>query len=74
MARPATLAVAFLLTLPTWAVAEDHAEEFFREKVVPILVGRCLECHGSEKKGGLDLRSRESAREGGESGAVDCAR
>ena len=46
------------------------AEAFFQRRVAPILVGRCLECHGSEHKGGLDLRSKETALKGGESGSV----
>ncbi len=41
---------------------------FFKEHIEPILVAKCLECHGSEKKGGLDLRTAELALEGGESG------
>ena len=36
----------------------------------PILVNRCLECHGSDRKGGLDLRSKSALLEGGESGEV----
>jgi len=43
---------------------------FFQNKVQPILVGKCLECHGSEKKGDLDLRTRKTALKGGESGAA----
>lgn len=42
----------------------------FQEQIEPVLVARCLECHGSEKEGGLDLRSRASALVGGDSGAV----
>ncbi len=33
-----------------------------------ILASACLECHGSDPKGGLDLRTRASAIKGGESG------
>ena len=40
----------------------------FEKAVLPILVGQCLECHGAAKKGGLDLRTRETALTGGESG------
>ena len=36
-----------------------------------ILVGKCVSCHGAEKKkGGLDLTRRSSAISGGESGAA----
>jgi len=50
--------------------ANDSAEAFFRETIEPILVGRCLECHGVERKGHLDLRTGQAALEGGESGPV----
>ncbi len=33
-----------------------------------ILATACLECHGSDPKGGLDLRTRASAMKGGHSG------
>ncbi len=47
---------------------EVREAEFFRTRVEPLLVRRCLQCHGSEHKGGLDLRTRASALKGGESG------
>ena len=50
--------------------ANGSAEAFFRETIEPILVGRCLECHGVERKGHLDLRTGQTALEGGESGPV----
>jgi hypothetical protein len=52
------------------AVADDSQETFFRAKIEPILVGRCLECHGKERKGKLDLRSQATALKGGESGVA----
>src|SRR5437016_4534491 len=46
-------------------------EEFFEQKVRPILVERCLSCHGSKKqKSGLRLDSREAVLRGGEHDAV----
>ncbi len=63
-----------LLILLVWtlfdsvAIADDSQETFFREKIEPILVGRCLECHGKERKGKLDLRSKATVLKGGESG------
>src|SRR4051794_25392371 len=43
--------------------------EFFESKVRPILVTRCLRCHGSEKqKGNLRLDSSDGMRSGGDSG------
>ncbi|MFO1041136.1 MAG: DUF1553 domain-containing protein [Planctomycetaceae bacterium] len=52
--------------------ADDAADgAFFESKVRPLLVTRCLECHGSEKpKAGLKLDSREAILAGGESGAA----
>ena len=46
-------------------------EVLFARKVRPLLVAKCLACHGNdpdEIKGGLDLRTPEGALEGGESG------
>jgi hypothetical protein len=44
-------------------------ESFFEEKVRPILVSRCFECHGEKKQeGGLRLDSRAGVFKGSESG------
>jgi mono/diheme cytochrome c family protein len=43
----------------------------FTQKIWPILSERCLACHGDKPeklKGGLDLRTREAALKGGDSG------
>ena len=49
--------------------AEDRV--LFESKVRPLLVERCLECHGEKKqKGGLRLDSAAGWRAGGDSGAV----
>lgn len=40
----------------------------FKRHVEPILVAHCLECHGSDRKGGLDLRTKATALAGGENG------
>lgn len=45
-------------------------EAYFHQQIEPILVGRCLTCHGSESKGSLDLRTRTTALAGGDSGKV----
>lgn len=45
--------------------------EFFEEKIRPVLVQHCLECHGSGEKnlkGGLRLDTKATARKGGDSG------
>jgi len=44
---------------------------FFESKVRPLLIDRCLECHGEQKqKGGLRLDSAAAWRAGGDGGAV----
>jgi len=46
-----------------------EALEFFESRVRPILVDRCVKCHGPKKQSSsLRLDSRESVLEGGESG------
>ncbi len=45
--------------------------EFFEQKIRPVLVRHCQECHSSatgKRKGGLQLDTREGIRRGGESG------
>ncbi|NOY40492.1 MAG: DUF1553 domain-containing protein [Planctomycetes bacterium] len=59
---------AFVSQRVTLAADETAQATFFHEQVEPILVGHCLECHGAERKGDLDLRSLTTAIEGGESG------
>ena len=51
------------------AGAEPTAEEFFEQRVRPLLAAKCLECHGDEEpEAGLRLTSRASALKGGDSG------
>ncbi len=52
-----------------WATA-DTPPEYFEAHVKPLLVDRCLSCHGADRKGGLDLRQQQTALAGGESGPV----
>ena len=68
---------AALWLAPLWwpiaamATADDPAASaFFEAKVRPLLVARCLECHGEsgKPKGGLRLHSREALLVGGDSG------
>ncbi len=45
--------------------------EFFEQKIRPLLVERCYECHSAEAKklkSGLRLDSREGFLKGGDSG------
>jgi hypothetical protein len=57
---------------PACDFAEQPAGEgttVFRENVQPILTGKCLACHGSDKKKGkLDLTRRATVLVGGQSG------
>ena len=48
--------------------AAPPARQHVERVVLPLLAKRCLGCHGGDKKGGLDLRRRETALHGGESG------
>ncbi len=51
----------------------SEAVEFFEQKIRPILVTHCSECHSSASKkrqGGLLLDSRDGWMRGGDSGAV----
>ncbi len=58
---------------PSRAPTEFSREglEFFEQKIRPLLVERCYECHSAEAKklkGGLRLDSREGFLKGGDSG------
>ena len=61
-----------LFSYQTLAAAGSSEEvEFFEEKIRPVLVSQCYECHASESKkvkGGLLLDTREGLLRGGESG------
>jgi hypothetical protein len=49
--------------------ATPEQESFFEQKVRPVLVARCFECHGDKKQeGGLRLDARSDATKGNESG------
>ena len=56
---------------PLAAVGVESAEKvaFFESRIRPLLVERCIECHGEKKqKGGLRLDSRAAWQAGGDSG------
>ncbi len=51
----------------------DNATAFFENKIRPVLVKHCYECHSADSKelgGKLRLDTREGIRQGGESGPV----
>ncbi len=65
------------LALPLLGVAVSGASitpegrDFFEQKIRPVLVAECYECHGAEKqKGGLRLDSRPGWQQGGGAGEV----
>lgn len=63
------VACAWLPLVASAFAVEDTA--FFEEKIRPLLVERCDECHGEKKqKGGLRLDSRAAWQKGGDSGAA----
>ncbi|MEX2168362.1 MAG: PSD1 and planctomycete cytochrome C domain-containing protein [Pirellulales bacterium] len=61
--------VAVLVGLSTFAASAVRADEglaFFESKVRPLLLERCIECHGgAEPEGGLSLDSRAGWQEAG---------
>lgn len=71
-ALPLVLFVTSILT--TQVSAEDKFSpehiEFFEKSVRPVLMKRCVECHGPEKQeSGLRLDARSAVVKGGDSGA-----
>ena len=60
------------LALPASASDSPEAIAFFENKVRPLLVEHCLDCHSPEHKvkGGLRLDTREGWMQGGDSGAA----
>src|SRR5438105_1115683 len=74
MPKPACFLLALLLTLlllPSARAADIAPLDFFEKEVRPLLVAKCLDCHGVKKsKAGLRLTSREEVLKGGDSGAA----
>ena len=69
MPRP-LLVLAAVFLLPTAATA-GPGEELFEKHVRPVLVEKCVSCHGAEKaKGGLRLDTRAGLLAGGDGGPV----
>lgn len=70
----AALVCSLIATLVTTGVqAEDDGRvEFFENRIRPLLISRCSECHSSqtELSGGLGLDSAEAWQRGGDSGAA----
>jgi hypothetical protein len=59
--------LALLLILPAWAATPN---DFFEQRVRPVLANHCFGCHTKTALGGLRLDSREALLKGGKSGAA----
>ncbi|QDU23880.1 DUF1553 domain-containing protein [Urbifossiella limnaea] len=65
--RSASLTAVLLLAAP--AAAQPDAAAHFEKSVRPVLVEKCVSCHGPEKqKGGLRVDSRAALLAGGDRG------
>ncbi len=56
---------------PAWATDDKEGLDFFEQKIRPVLVERCYECHSAQAKkveGSLLLDSRDAAQKGGDLG------
>ena len=71
-----TIRAPWAMLFVAWATApslgaDDRGIAFFEAKIRPLLVSRCLACHGGEKaSGGLTLDTRDGWQAGGDSGAA----
>ena len=71
MVRFAGITFPLLLAASVAGAADpaQNGDEFFEKEVRPLLVERCLQCHGENKtKGDLKLTSREALLKGGDRG------
>ena len=64
----AVLVSPILFLAPSNAMAQEETVHFFDQHVAPILITKCLSCHGTDRNGELDLRTADAAIAGGESG------
>jgi cytochrome c553 len=68
---PSSLAAAPPQLPADHAAQMSRGRELFKSHVRPVLLERCLKCHGGEKtRGGLDVTSREALLKGGDNGPV----
>lgn len=60
----------FITTAPHASSADQKSHEFFENKIRPLFVNYCHDCHSTAKKqkGGLLLDSKSSALKGGDTG------
>ncbi len=76
-ARRAAFIIGFALTLavvPTPPVFAGEHEDFFEREIRPLLIAKCLDCHGDDApESGLRLTSRANLLAGGEHGPAAVA-
>ena len=63
--RTIVAAVVVLLSAPVQSVAADDAPDFFEQRIRPMLLENCIECHGPTKQeNGVRLDRREDVLKG----------
>ena len=66
-----TFVCGLLFVAPLRAQSTRVENDFFERHVRPVLVAKCVSCHGAKKQeSGLRLDSREAILQGGDGGAV----
>ena len=66
--------IGMLMSIGLWAAGDclaqvDERADFFESKIRPVLLERCVSCHGEQKSSGtLRLDSRAAMLRGGKSG------
>ena len=72
MNRPATRLVPLIITLASFAHADEARDAtFYNARIQPVLARECYSCHSPDAaklKGGLRLDSREAMLQGGDAG------
>ncbi|HEX4949655.1 MAG TPA: DUF1549 domain-containing protein, partial [Blastocatellia bacterium] len=63
------LIFASIYTHRAFTASQDEQQKL-AQQIVSIFQNHCIQCHGADKKSGLDLRTRETALKGGMRGAV----
>jgi hypothetical protein len=67
------LCLSLICLLSSKGIASQFTQkelEFFEERIRPVLVENCFECHSAKAKGGLRLDSRAGVMGGGDTGAA----
>ena len=65
------LAMVLLSVAAAGGSTEEVGADFFEARVRPVLVEKCLDCHGEdEPEGGLRMTSRTNLLKGGQGGPV----